>query len=591
MRFNSGSSIKNSAYSSSSAASNTNEKLKKLNEELDQLEMVVSSLNLGLSGLEAKVGTDSVTNQIGLAKTEINNAISQSVTTQEIKAENGEIDKLKSDEITVNSLISELGGNITIDNIKSKSIFMSTYNEIGPNNQMTIIGNGIVFIAPSTLLLNINGSRSIIINSDNNLEYYYNDSTFTIHPKTNTISYATVGNSSISISGYSSVIPWKDMKSGVTVEGPLYAELAEADFQNINVQGAITASTVNAENANISTIVVSDRARASLAEIERAYITEVNATEVLTDRINSSKIYTKVDKEDIGYTIIPEHQITELYAIAVPITNGIWEIEIEGGFKTTISKVNAAVEVVYWRNLPNDLPLIGVKDDVLYLYTRDSGKVYFSNNTLEVNYTTISIYGPTSPEYPILDNLDQKFEIITRHGIVNTATTYMGDLIVTGSSTIETSTADDIYVIENNTDAEFYPTFVDSNNENAEIEDLYTNRKISVNPNEGRLSASKVRTPRVEYNDEPITIAASTYDTGSNSLNLIADGDNDSAIITLIGKRNSDAEIRMEGNVSINKNLIVDNSEKISNKFYVGPTLSAADLAQLADNALVIMGD
>lgn len=590
MRFNSGSSIKNSAYSSSSAASNTNEKLKKLNEELDQLEMVVSNLNAGLSGLGAKVGTDSVSDQIELAKTEINNAISQSVTTQEIKAESGEIDSLKSDAITVDRLISELGGNITIDKIKSSSIFMSPKNELGPNNEIYVAGNSILFIFPSTLVLNVDGSRSIIINSNNDLEYYYNNSTLAIHPKTNTMYYSKIGTSSIFINSYSPSAPWKDMKSGVTVEGPLYADLAEANLQNINVSGEITTDTITAENANITSIV-SATAKIDDLEAESAEVNELNATEITSDRINSSQIHTKVEKENIGYTTIPEHQSTELYAIAVPITNGIWEIEIEGSLKATVSKVNAAVEAVYWRNNSDSLPYIGVKDDKLYIYTRDSGKVYFSNNTLESEDTTVEIYAPNSPGYPVLETLENLFEIISKNGVVNTTTTYVNDLIVIGGATITKTTADDIYVVENNTDGEFYPTFVDSNNEEPESEKIYTNSKISVNPNKGSLSVSKVKTPSLEYQDDQVTIKATIWDSGSNKLTLMAEGENDSAVITLQGKRNNDAEITMGTNVSIDNNLTVNNAEKVSNKFYVGPTLSTADLAQLADNALVIMGE
>lgn len=492
MRFNSGSSIKNSAYSSSSAASNTNEKLKKLNEELDQLEMVVSNLNVGLSGLGAKVGTDSVSDQIELAKTEINNAISQSVTTQEIKAESGEIDSLKSDTITVDRLISELGGNITIDRIKSSAIFMSPSNELGPNNQIDIAGNGILFIAPSTLILNVDGSRAIIINSSNNLEYYYNNSVFAIHPKTNTIRYSKVGTNSIFIDEYSPAIPWKDMKSGVTVEGPLYADLAEANLQNINADTIIT-DHFHSIVAYIDRIV-SHEAQIADLEVESAEVNELNATEITSDRINSSQIHTKVEKENIGYTTIPEHQSTELYAIAVPITNGIWEIELENSIKATISKANAAVEVVYWRNNSDSLPYIGVKDDKLFIYTRDSGKVYFSNNTLESEDTTVEIYAPTSPGYPVLETLDSIFEIITKNGVVNTTTTYVNDLIVTGSTTITETTADDIYVKQNIIEDDVYPTFVDSNNEDAEPEKLYTAPDIKFNPYEGSVKAKKLYT-------------------------------------------------------------------------------------------------
>jgi len=492
MRFNSGSSIKNSAYSSSSAASNTNEKLKKLNEELDQLEMVVSNLNVGISGLNTKVGTDSVANQIELAKTEINNAISQSVTTQEIKAESGEIDNLKSDAITVDRLISELGGNITIDKIKSSAIFMSPSNELGPNNQIDIAGSGILFIAPSTLILNIEGSRAVIINSSNDLEYYYNNAALTIHPKTNNIYYSTVGTSSIYLDNYSSAAPWKDMKSGVTVEGPLYADLAEASLQNIHA-GTIITDHFHSIAAYIDRIV-SHEAQIADLEAESAEVNELDATEITSDRINSSQIHTKVDKENIGYTTIPEHQTTELYAIAVPITNGIWEIELENSIKATISKANAAVEVVYWRNNSDSLPYIGVKDDKLFIYTRDSGKVYFSNNTLESEDTTVEIYAPTSPGYPILDNLDQKFEIITKNGVVNTTTTYVNDLIVTGSATITETTADDIYVKQNIIEDDVYPTFVDSNNEDEESEKLYTTPDIKFNPYEGSVKAKKLYT-------------------------------------------------------------------------------------------------
>lgn len=497
MRFNSGSSIKNNAYSSSSASSNTNEKLKKLNEELDQLEMVVSNLNVGLSGLGAKVGTDSVADQIELAKTEIENAISQSVTTQEIKAESGEIGRLKSDTITVERLISELGGNITIDNIKSSAIFMSPDNELGPNYQIDIAGNGILFIAPSTLILNVDGSRAIIINSNDDLEYYYNNSVFVIHPKTNTICFSNVGTNSISINNYFPAIPWKDMKSGVTVEGPLYADLAEANLQNINVSGEITADTITAENANI-TNVVSDTAQIDDLEAESAEINELDATEITSDRINSSQIHTKIDKENIGYTTIQEHQDTEEYTIGIPITNGLWEIELEGYIKATIDKTNSAVLITYWRESESALTRVGVKDGIFYFYTRKSGKLYFSNNTLEVNDTTVSVNAPNDPGYPVPETLDKEINITANEGVIATETMVVDNLIVTGEFFVRDSTADKVAIRTTDDDQDFNVTFTTplpspENEEGISKNYIYGDSELTYNPNTNTLGTGNIK--------------------------------------------------------------------------------------------------
>ena len=334
---------------------------------------------------------------------------------------------------------------------------------------------------------------------------------------------------SFSISGIT-IVDATAIKAGTTISGPLYAELlANYEFDNLNVSNTVTADSIevneaNIVNANVQNLdaidIESNNISANSGNIE-----DIVSEQVSADRINSAQIHTKVEKENIGYTVIPQHQSNELYAIAIPITNGIWEVELEGSIKATIAKTNSAVEVTYWRDTPNSLLYIGVKDDILYLYTYDSGKVYFSNTTLEINDTTISTYAPISPNYPILDTLDYKFEIITKQGIVNTTTTYINDLIVTGRAAIEENTADDIYVENNDSNSTMYPTFVDSNNPQRDIEKLYTSSNITFNPNRGIIEASR---------------------------------------------------------------LDLSERIKVSDKFYIGTSITQAQLEQLEDNALVI---
>ena len=434
MKYNGGSSIKNTTNSSFNTSSNINDKLRKLNEELDQLEVAVASLTTSVSSVNAKVGTDDVAHQIEVAKTEINNAIGESVETAELSATDATITNANVDTLTVDT-IDTTGDRINIlSNIATGSIYQR-YSTIVPSDKAFIIHpNSIVRIGFSNkyaIVFNSSQGNSIIItNVSDKIRYFVSGSSLYIN---------VTEEASISCIGQTPTITnlqdtdFVFVKSGTNVLGPLYADLAQANLQNITITNTLSAKTISAENVNISEdLTVSGTVHADI-DADNIQADEIEVEDISADRLNSSQIHTKVEKENLGYTTIPAHQSTELYAISVPVTNGLWEIELENSLRATLNKTNAAVEITYWRSSEDSLPLIGIKDDKLFIYTRDSGKVYFSNNTLENIDTTVEIYAPTSPNYPVVEDLDEKFEIATNNGVVNTSTTYVKDLVITGS--------------------------------------------------------------------------------------------------------------------------------------------------------------
>jgi len=445
MKFNSGSSIKNNAYSSSSASVDTNEKLKKLNEELDQLELLVSNMQTSLSSANSKIGTDTVADQIAAAKTEIENAIGQEVTTQKVSAPEADIDVISSTTIHTDYITPleaesiDISAGVKVPNIKLSDAITS----VSTNDNVRVPANAIAWIG-SNIVVNKGNGNALIFSQTGDISYYFTDNgNLLIHP------IGTVNVSYIYRSTPVDVIPhqnyeYTSVNSGLTVVGPFYADLTAATFQNITVSNTLTAKNINAENIAVSEDVeVSGTINTDKIESNEAEIKEQESETISTDRINSSQIHTKVDKENIGYTIIQEHQDTEEYAVGIPITNGIWEVELENYFKATIDKTHSAGIVTYWRASESSLPQIGVKDDVLYLYTRKSGKLYFSNNILEVNDATVSIHAPNDPGYPVIEALDKQLDLITNNGVVATDTMIVDDIIINGDYD---SIFNDIYI-------------------------------------------------------------------------------------------------------------------------------------------------
>lgn len=447
MKFNSGSSIKNNAYSASSASVDTNEKLKKLNEELDQLELLVSGMQTSLSSVNSKVGENTVSSQIAAAKTEIENAIGQSVTTQQISATEADFNTIVSNILSADSITPKEGNSVIFSSdIEVPAVKLSdAITSVANNNDIKVPENAIAWIG-SNLVINKGNGNSLIFSKNGDISYSISDNDILINANDSVNVSYIYRDSPVEVIAHESA-SYTSVNSGLTVVGPFYADLTAATFQNITVSNTLTAKTINAENVAVSKdLEVIGTVTADKLESNEAEIKEQESETISADRINSSQIHTKVDKENIGYTIIPEHQRTEEYAIGIPITNGIWEIELESYFKATVDKTHSAGIVTYWRASESSLPQIGVKDDVLYLYTRKSGKVYFSNNTLEANDTTISIHAPNDPGYPVIETLDKQIDLIANNGVVATDTMIVDDIVINGDYD---STFNDIYIKDN----------------------------------------------------------------------------------------------------------------------------------------------
>ena len=498
MRFNSGSSIKNNAYSSSSASSNTNEKLKKLNEELDQLELLVSGMQTSLSSVNSKVGTDTVSSQIAAAKTEIENAIGQEVVTQKVTAPEAKLDVITSDTIHTDYISTNENDSIDILNgIKVPNIKLSdSITSVSTNDNVRVPANAIAWIG-SNLVVNKGNGNALIFSETGDISYHFAGNNILIHPT------ETVNVSFIYRSTPVDVIPhqsyeYTSVNSGLTVVGPFYADLTAATFQNITVSGEINVDLINAENIDVSQDVnVRGMVNADEVASNSADIKEIESDTITSDRINSSQIHTKIDKENIGYTTVQEHQDTEEYAIGIPITNGLWEIELEGYIKATIDKTNSAVLITYWRDSESALTRVGVKDGVFYFYTRRSGKLYFSNNTLEVNDTTVSVNAPNDPGYPIPETLDKEINIVTNEGAIATETMVVDNLIVTGDLTIKDFVADKVAVRITDEDQDFNVTFTaplpDPEQEEVSNNYIYGDSDLTYNPTTNTLGTGNIK--------------------------------------------------------------------------------------------------
>jgi hypothetical protein len=497
MRFNSGSSIKNNAYSSSSASSNTNEKLKKLNEELDQLELLVSSMQSSISSANSKIGTDTVADQIAAAKTEIENAIGQEVTTQKVSASRANIEALSSATIRTNDIGALEADSLNVSTeVKVPSIKLSNAASVSKNNDVKVPDGAIAWIGHS-IVVNKGNGNALIFSKTGDVSYHFVDDDLFIYLNNEvrlTYIYADAPVEVIPHQDYD----YTSANSGLTVIGPFYADLTKANFQNITISNTLTAKDITAENIAVSEDVnVDGTVAADKVESNDAEIKEIESETITSDRLNSSQIHTKIDKENIGYTTIQEHQDTEEYTIGIPITSGLWEIELEGYIKATIDKTNSAVLITYWRESESALTRVGVKDGIFYFYTRKSGKLYFSNNTLEVNDTTVSINAPNDPGYPIPETLDKEINITTNEGVIATETMVVDNLIVTGDLTIKDFVADKVAVRITDEDQDFNVTFTaplpDPEEEETSNNYIYGDSNLTYNPNTNTLGTGSIK--------------------------------------------------------------------------------------------------
>ena len=498
MRFNSGSSVKNNAYSASSASVDTNEKLKKLNEELDQLELLVSNMQNSLSSVNSKVGENSVTSQIALAKTEIENAIGQEVTTQKVTAPEAKLDVITSDTIHTDYISANENDSIDILNgIKVPNVKLSdAITSVSTSDNVRVPANAIAWIG-SNIVVNKGNGNALIFSETGDISYYFSGSNILIHP-TETVNVSFIYRSTpVTIIPHQSY-EYTSVNSGLTVVGPFYADLTAATFQNITISNTLTAKDITAENISVSEDVnVTGTVKADKVESNSADIKEIESETITSDRVNSSQIHTKIDKENLGYTTIPEHQDTEEYTIGIPITNGLWEIELEGYIKATINKTNSAVLITYWRASESALTRVGVKDGVFYFYTRRSGKLYFSNNTLEVNDTTVSVNAPNDPGYPVPETLDKEINIVTNEGAIATETMVVDNLIVTGDFSIKDFVADKVAVRITDEDQDFNVTFTaplpDPEQEEVSNNYIYGDSDLTYNPTSNTLGTGSIK--------------------------------------------------------------------------------------------------
>ena len=498
MKFNSGSSIKNNAYSASSASVDTNEKLKKLNEELDQLELLVSGMQTSLSSVNSKVGVNSVSSQITAAKTEIENAIGQSVTTQQISASEADIDTIVSNILRADSITPKEGNSVIFSSdievpaVKLSDAIISVAN----NNDIKVPENAIAWIG-SNLIINKGNGNALIFSETGDISYHFVDDNILINANDSVSVSYIYRDSPVEVVAHESA-SYTSVNSGLTVVGPFYADLTAASFQNITISNTLTAKDVTAENISVSEDVnVTGTVTADKIESNNADIEEIESDAITSDRINSSQIHTKIDKENIGYTTVQEHQDTEEYTIGIPITNGLWEIELEGYIKATIDKTNSAVLITYWRDSESALTRVGVKDGVFYFYTRKSGKLYFSNNTLEVNDTTISVNAPNDPGYPVPETLDKEINITANEGVIATETMVVDNLIVTGDLTIKDFVADKVAVRITDEDQDFNVAFTAPlpNPEEEEVSNnyIYGDSDLTYNPTTNTLGTGSIK--------------------------------------------------------------------------------------------------
>lgn len=453
----------------------SNQNNKKILDAIDELQEEVDTLSSSLDGVSSSLASkaDAQTTASDIQSINSNiSSLSNALTSlrDDIKSGDiGKIDDIEVDNISVN------------DEIKAKSYKWKEGEELSINKVLVPKNGSIYFVYSSikTALIQYNASNNFIVLSSSNgfVKYgnYNNYVAFTVS-ESSYINY--IGDISITSGNITGEVL---TKAGTTVVGNLYASLQEANINNLTVANlsaeVIAGDEVRADNITADS-VTADEITADIGNIE-----DLESDSAKIKELNTSQINTKVDIENIGYTIIPEHQIGTEYLVVVPETNGTWNLELPGYFKATIIKTKDAAVVTYNRASTTALSKVEVKNGKLYFFTEGYGKLYFANDSLE-NDNTVATY----TENPPYTEPDETLELTANNGTVNTTRAYFNNVTIYGSMSIRDYSADKINTSKNDTDATFYPTFVDSNNENEDAEKLYTNDTLTLNPYEGKVT-------------------------------------------------------------------------------------------------------
>ena len=457
----------------------SNQNNKKILDAIDELQEEVDTLSSSLDGvsssLASKADAQTTASDIQAINSNIS-SLSNALTSlrDDIKSGDiGKIDDIEVDNISVN------------DEIKAKSYEWKEGEELSINKVLVPKNGSIYFVYSGikTALIQYNASNNFIVLSSSNgfVEYgnYNNELAFAVS-ESSYINY--IGDISITAGNITNEVL---TKTGTTVAGDLYASIQEANINNLTVANlsatVIVGDDVRADNITAEH-VTADEITADVGNIE-----DLESDAARIKELNTSQINTKVDIEDIGYTIIPEHQSGTEYLVVVPETNGTWNLELPGYFKATIIKTKDAAVVTYNRASTTALSKVEVKDGKLYFFTEGYGKLYFANDSLE-NDNTVATY----TENPPYTEPDETLELTANNGTVNTTRAYFNNVTIYGSMSIRDYSADKINTSKNDTDATFYPTFVDSNNENEDAEKLYTNDTFTLNPYEGKVTTCVV---------------------------------------------------------------------------------------------------
>ena len=412
-----------------SAYSNQNNK--KILDAIDELQEEVDTLSSSLDGVSSSLSSKADAQTTASSIQEINanvSNLSNALTSlrDDIKSGDiGKIDDIEVDNISVN------------DEIKAKSYQWKEGEELSINKVLVPKNGSIYFVYSGikTALIQYNASNNFIVLSSSNgfVKYgnYNNDIVFTVS-ESSYINY--IGDISITTGNITNEVL---TKVGTTVVGSLYASLQEANINNLTVANlsaeVIAGDEVRADNITADYVTV-DEITADVGNIE-----DLESDSAKVKELNTSQINTKVDIENIGYTIIPEHQSGTDYLVVVPETNGTWNLELPGYFKATIIKTKDAAVVTYNRTSVVALSKIEVKYGRLYLFTEGYGKLYFANDSLE-NDNTVATY----TENPPYTEPDETLELTSNNGTVNTTRAYFNNVTIYGSMSIRDYSADKI---------------------------------------------------------------------------------------------------------------------------------------------------
>lgn len=546
-----------------------NQNNKKILDAIDELQEEVDTLSSSLDGvsssLASKADAQTTASDIQAINSNVS-SLSNALTSlrDDIKSGDiGKIDDIEVDNISVN------------DEIKAKSYQWKEGEELSINKVLVPKNGSIYFVYSGikTALIQYNASNNFIVLSSSNgfVKYgnYNNDIAFTVS-ESSYINY--IGDISITSGNITNEVL---TKAGTTVVGNLYASLQEANINNLTVANlsatVIVGDDVRADNITASS-VTADNITADSADIE-----ELDTELAKVKELNTSQINTKVDIENIGYTIIPEHQSGTEYLVVVPETNGTWNLELPGYFKATIIKTKDAAVVTYNRASTTALSKVEVKDGKLYFFTEGYGKLYFANDSLE-NDNTVATY----TENPPYTEPDETLELTANNGTVNTTRAYFNNVTVYGSMSIRDYSADKINTSKNDTDDTFYPTFVDSNNENEDAEKLFTNDTFTLNPYEGKVTtcivcaADCVETPLVNADLVCADICSDVINTNCLNSNTITNTGN---ISTCTLNVTDCATIRNLGVTEQTEtgSLVVNNDAFIKGDLWVDGTIHTVD--------------